>query len=60
MARIKDNNPIKRFDKISIGLASPEAIWENQEERFLNLKLLIIEPTNQSEMVFFVSEYSVL
>ncbi len=26
MARIKDNNPIKRFDKISIGLASPEAI----------------------------------
>tara|TARA_R110002074_G_scaffold53974_4_gene134838 strand:- start:2734 stop:7032 length:4299 start_codon:yes stop_codon:yes gene_type:complete len=26
MARIKDNNPIKRFDKISIGLASPESI----------------------------------
>ena len=26
MARIKDNNPIKRFNKISIGLASPEAI----------------------------------
>ncbi|CAM4345378.1 DNA-directed RNA polymerase subunit beta' [Zobellia nedashkovskayae] len=26
MARIKDNNPIKRFDKISIGLSSPEAI----------------------------------
>jgi len=26
MARIKDNNPVKRFDKISIGLASPEAI----------------------------------
>jgi len=26
MARIKDNYPIKRFDKISIGLASPEAI----------------------------------
>ncbi len=26
MARIKDNNTIKRFDKISIGLASPEAI----------------------------------
>ncbi|NJB70651.1 DNA-directed RNA polymerase subunit beta' [Saonia flava] len=26
MARIKDNNPTKRFDKISIGLASPEAI----------------------------------
>ena len=26
MARLKDNNTIKRFDKISIGLASPEAI----------------------------------
>ncbi|RRQ47705.1 DNA-directed RNA polymerase subunit beta' [Maribacter algicola] len=26
MARIKDNNQVKRFDKISIGLASPEAI----------------------------------
>ncbi|WP_396633731.1 DNA-directed RNA polymerase subunit beta' [Maribacter sp. R86514] len=26
MARIKDNNPVKRFDKISIGLASPESI----------------------------------
>ncbi|MRX65273.1 DNA-directed RNA polymerase subunit beta' [Maribacter luteus] len=26
MARIKDNNPVKRFNKISIGLASPEAI----------------------------------
>ncbi len=26
MARIKDNNAPKRFDKISIGLASPEAI----------------------------------
>lgn len=26
MARIKDNNTPKRFDKISIGLASPEAI----------------------------------
>ena len=26
MARLKDNNPIKRFNKISIGLASPEAI----------------------------------
>lgn len=26
MARIKDNNPIKRFSKISIGLSSPEAI----------------------------------
>lgn len=26
MARPKDNNTIKRFDKISIGLASPEAI----------------------------------
>lgn len=26
MARIKDNNPIKRFSKISIGLASPEKI----------------------------------
>ena len=26
MARFKDNNPIKRFDKISIGLSSPEAI----------------------------------
>lgn len=26
MARLKDNNPIKRFDKISIGLASPESI----------------------------------
>ncbi|WP_299164664.1 DNA-directed RNA polymerase subunit beta' [uncultured Eudoraea sp.] len=26
MARIKDNTAIKRFDKISIGLASPEAI----------------------------------
>jgi DNA-directed RNA polymerase subunit beta' len=26
MARIKDNNPVKRFDRISIGLASPEAI----------------------------------
>ncbi len=26
MARIKDNNTIKRFDKISIGLASPESI----------------------------------
>ncbi len=26
MARIKDHNPIKRFNKISIGLASPEAI----------------------------------
>ncbi len=26
MARLKDNNTIKRFDKISIGLASPESI----------------------------------
>ncbi|WP_116769914.1 DNA-directed RNA polymerase subunit beta' [Maribacter litoralis] len=26
MARIKDNNQVKRFDKISIGLASPESI----------------------------------
>ena len=26
MSRIKDNNPIKSFDKISIGLASPESI----------------------------------
>ncbi|MDX1332800.1 MAG: DNA-directed RNA polymerase subunit beta', partial [Robiginitalea sp.] len=26
MARLKDNNPVKRFNKISIGLASPEAI----------------------------------
>tara|TARA_R110002049_G_scaffold696_1_gene4161 strand:- start:3740 stop:8038 length:4299 start_codon:yes stop_codon:yes gene_type:complete len=26
MARIKDNTPAKRFDKISIGLSSPEAI----------------------------------
>ncbi len=26
MARIKDNNQVKRFNKISIGLASPEAI----------------------------------
>jgi DNA-directed RNA polymerase subunit beta' len=26
MARIKDNNPVKRFNKISIGLASPESI----------------------------------
>ncbi|MBG47992.1 MAG: DNA-directed RNA polymerase subunit beta' [Pseudozobellia sp.] len=26
MARIKDNNPVKRFNQISIGLASPEAI----------------------------------
>lgn len=26
MARMKDNNPVKRFDKISIGLSSPEAI----------------------------------
>ena len=26
MARIKDNTAIKRFDKISIGLASPESI----------------------------------
>tara|TARA_R110002012_G_scaffold46510_2_gene122848 strand:+ start:8983 stop:13281 length:4299 start_codon:yes stop_codon:yes gene_type:complete len=26
MARLKNNNTIKRFDKISIGLASPEAI----------------------------------
>ncbi|WP_445382714.1 DNA-directed RNA polymerase subunit beta' [Robiginitalea sp. IMCC43444] len=26
MARLKDNTPIKRFNKISIGLASPEAI----------------------------------
>ncbi|MCG2459658.1 DNA-directed RNA polymerase subunit beta' [Flavobacteriaceae bacterium F89] len=26
MARLKDNNPVKRFDKISIGLASPESI----------------------------------
>ncbi len=26
MARIKDNNPVKRFNKISIGLSSPEAI----------------------------------
>ncbi len=26
MARIKDNYPVKRFNKISIGLASPEAI----------------------------------
>ncbi len=26
MARIKDNNTVKRFDKISIGLASPESI----------------------------------
>jgi len=26
MARIHDNTPQKRFDKISIGLASPEAI----------------------------------
>lgn len=26
MARIKDNNPQKRFNKISIGLASPESI----------------------------------
>ncbi|MEO0527036.1 MAG: DNA-directed RNA polymerase subunit beta' [Bacteroidota bacterium] len=26
MARLKDNNPIKRFNKISIGLASPESI----------------------------------
>ncbi len=26
MARIKDNNPIKRFSKISIGLSSPEKI----------------------------------
>jgi DNA-directed RNA polymerase subunit beta' len=26
MARIKDNNPVKKFDRISIGLASPEAI----------------------------------
>lgn len=26
MARIKDHNPVKRFDKISIGLASPESI----------------------------------
>ncbi|MGB7393210.1 MAG: DNA-directed RNA polymerase subunit beta' [Pricia sp.] len=26
MARMKDHNPVKRFDKISIGLSSPEAI----------------------------------
>ncbi|WP_091871382.1 DNA-directed RNA polymerase subunit beta' [Pricia antarctica] len=26
MARMKDHNPVKRFDKISIGLASPESI----------------------------------
>ncbi|NAS11816.1 DNA-directed RNA polymerase subunit beta' [Poritiphilus flavus] len=26
MARLKDNNTVKRFDKISIGLASPESI----------------------------------
>ncbi len=26
MARINDNNPVKRFDRISIGLASPEKI----------------------------------
>jgi len=26
MARIKDNNAPKRFNKISIGLASPESI----------------------------------
>ena len=30
----KDKNPVKRFNKITIGLASPESILANQEEKF--------------------------
>jgi DNA-directed RNA polymerase subunit beta' len=29
----KDKNPVKRFNKISIGLASQNLSWKNQEEK---------------------------
>ena len=45
--------------KITISLASPESILERSHGEVLNLKPLIIEHTNQKEMVCFVKEFLV-
>ena len=54
----KDKNPVKRFNKISIGLASPESILKESRGEVLNQKLLTTELTNQSVTDFSAKESS--
>jgi len=51
MTKLKDKNTVKRFNRITIGLASPESILAE------NLKRLTIVLSNQKEMVFSVQKF---
>ena len=56
------NNEIitqKKFNKITIGLSSPEVILGNSRGKFLNLKLSIIELISLNVMVYSVREFLV-
>ena len=57
MKRDNENLTQKKFDKISIGLSSPEVILNHSRGEVLKPKQLITVRINLKEMVCFVNEY---
>ena len=59
MALNKDSKMNIAFNKISIGLASPEEILDNSSGEVLKPETINTVHTNPNVMACFVSEYSV-
>ena len=57
MKRDNENLTQKKFDKISIGLSSPEVILNHSRGEVLNLKQLIIVHTSLKGTAYSVKEY---
>ena len=60
MARKQEKYTVKKFNKISIGLSSPESILEVSRGEVLKPETINLELINQKEMVYFVSVFLVL